>query len=93
LKACPLYGGELDNLAGLASAEASARDSSRQPSLAELIQVTRWMASCSGCGMCEEKCQRDVPMTLFISALSHRIRDEAHYTAGSPSQQYPWTGK
>lgn len=88
LKACPLYRGELDSLAGLADV-----DSAGQPSLAELVQASRWLATCSGCGMCEEKCGRDVPLTLFISALSHRIREEAHYIAGSPSQQYPWAGQ
>lgn len=88
LKACPLYQGELDSLAGLGK-----EDGVGQPGLAELVQVSRWLATCSGCGMCEEKCQRDVPMTLFISALSHRIREEAHYIAGSPSQKYPWMGK
>ena len=88
LKACPLYRGELNSLAGLADVDAP-----RQPSLAELVYASRWLATCSGCGMCEEKCGRDVPLTLFISALSHRIREEAHYIAGSPSQPHPWLVK
>ncbi len=87
LKACPLYQGELDSFSGLAPAEPS-----RHTALSDLIQISRWMATCSGCGMCEEKCNRDVPLTLFISSLSHRIREEAHYTAGNPSQPAPWAG-
>jgi formate dehydrogenase (coenzyme F420) beta subunit len=82
LKACPIYGGELDSLLG--------RDKSRTP-LADLVLLSHWIASCSGCGMCEEVCARDVPLTLLISSLSHRIREEMHYTAGDPAQKLPWS--
>lgn len=87
LKACPLYQGEVDTLAGLNRSPQAERSS-----LADLIQTSRWLASCSGCGMCEEQCNRDVPLTLFLSALSHHIREEIQYTPGSPSQRVPWAG-
>jgi Fe-S oxidoreductase len=88
LKACPLYQGELDTLAGVS------RLSDREHTgLGELVHTSRWLASCSGCGMCEENCNRDVSLTLFLSALSHRIREELHYTPGSPGQRYPWVGR
>jgi NAD-dependent dihydropyrimidine dehydrogenase PreA subunit len=87
LKACPLYQGEIDSMAGIS------RLSEREhTALMDLVQTSHWLASCSGCGMCEEQCKRDVSLTLFLSALSHRIRDELHYTPGAPGQRYPWVG-
>jgi len=82
LKACPIYDGELDTLLG--------REKGRSP-LADLVLLSHWIASCSGCGMCEEVCARDVPLMLLISSLSHRIREEMHYTAGDQAQKLPWT--
>jgi len=82
LKACPIYGGELDSLLG--------REKSRSP-LADLVLLSHWIASCSGCGMCEEVCARDVPLMLLISGLSHRIWEEMHYNAGDLTQKLPWT--
>jgi len=87
LKVCPLYQGEMDSLAGV-----SHLSNSEHTALGELVHTSRWLASCSGCGMCEEKCNRNVPLTLFLSALSHRIREEIHYTPGSPGQRFPWIG-
>jgi Fe-S oxidoreductase len=57
-----------------------------------MVLLSRWLASCSGCGMCEEVCQRSVPLTLLVSALSHRIREENDYITGSPDQPPPWAG-
>jgi formate dehydrogenase subunit beta len=82
LKACPLYGGELDSLLG--------REKSRSL-LADMVLISHWIASCSGCGMCEEECARDVPLMLVISTLSHRVRQEMKYTAGDLAQKLPWT--
>ena len=79
LRACPLYNG------GKAAPKV-------KPSLLEeLVHISRWLASCSGCGMCEEMCKQDVPLILLVSALSHRVREELHYTPGDPAQQLPWT--
>lgn len=85
LAACPIYEGEIDGL--LAPAEASTR---RNAPLEQLAALGRWLASCSGCGMCEEACSSDVPLTLLISALSHRVRGEIRYRCGDPIQRLPW---
>jgi formate dehydrogenase subunit beta len=90
LEACPSYFGELDSLIG--SRQPPAENHISAAALKNLVLTSRWLASCSGCGMCEEKCQRQVPLTLFISALSHRIREETDYIAGNPNQPPPWAG-
>jgi formate dehydrogenase subunit beta len=83
LKACPLYEEELKNIFGDAHPEGSP--------LTALVRLSHWITSCSGCGMCEAKCSRDVPLMLLISALSHRVREEMHYQAGNPAQKLPWS--
>jgi formate dehydrogenase subunit beta len=85
LDACPIYEGELSSLLGV-----SRSDQCSRPALIELVAVGRWLASCSGCGMCAEACQQGVPLARLISILSHNIRDEMHYTAGRPEQRLPW---
>jgi formate dehydrogenase (coenzyme F420) beta subunit len=86
LEACPLYEGEFGSLFGLPGTSKP----SRAP-LAELVAMSRWLASCAGCGMCEQSCTCDVPLTLLISALSHRVRGEMQYRCGDPAQKLPWT--
>jgi formate dehydrogenase subunit beta len=86
LDACPLYEGEFGSLLGLPGT----RKTSKAP-LAELVAMSRWLASCAGCGMCEQSCRCDVPLTLLISALSHRVRGEMQYRCGDPAQRLPWT--
>jgi formate dehydrogenase subunit beta len=85
LKACPLGSREFDGLLN----ERRAFQGGRAP-LAELVALSHWLASCSGCGMCEQQCSWNVPLTLLISALSHSIRDELRYISGDPQQQLPW---
>jgi len=85
LDACPLYEGELTGMLGVGSTYEHGR-----PLLPELVGVVRWLASCSGCGMCQEACEYGVPLAELISSLSHRIHDEIHYTAGDPTQRLPW---
>jgi len=58
LMACALYAGEL-SLHGATDAETFER-------------VSHWLASCAGCGMCEQACPRGLPLTAVIS----RIRQE-----------------
>jgi ferredoxin len=85
LKACPLY-------AGFSTGSSGLRGSGRpgEALLADLVALSRWLASCSGCGMCAENCRQQVPLTLLISALSHRIRGEMGYRCGDPAAGLPW---
>ena len=85
LDACPLYDGELAGMLGAGEARQSGR-----PLLSELIRVSRWLASCSGCGMCRESCQYGIPLTQIVTTLSHRIQSELHYKPGDPGQRLPW---
>lgn len=82
LKACPFCQGE--------SAIRRVERGEGLLSLADLVDISRRLTSCSGCGMCEENCSAHIPMALIFSALSHRIRDEIHYRAGDPAQKLPW---
>jgi formate dehydrogenase subunit beta len=77
LQACPLYDGELDD-----------------PSLSlvgQLSAVSRWLVSCSGCGMCEESCPNNVPLSVVARALSRPLRAKFDYTPGrSVEEKLPW---
>lgn len=46
LDACPLYDGELEGMLGIDRSHYGGR-----PLLPELVGVSRWLVSCSGCGM------------------------------------------
>jgi len=86
LDACPLYDGELTGMLGVKNSYHRTH-----PILAELVGVSRWLASCSGCGMCQEVCEHGVSLTPIIITLSHRIQNELHYRPGDPNQRLPWT--
>jgi formate dehydrogenase subunit beta len=86
LDACPLYDGELSGMLGVGENCQSAH-----PLLSELVSVSRWLASCSGCGMCQEACEHGVSLTSLVTVLSHRIQSELHYEPGDPAQRLPWT--
>ena len=86
LDSCPLYDGELAGMLGVGEARQNGRSL-----LYELVRVSRWLASCSGCGMCRESCPQGVPLTQMITVLSHRIQNELHYRPGDPAQPLPWT--
>ncbi len=85
LDACPLYDGELSGMLGVGTLSQRER-----PLFAELIAVSRWLASCSGCGMCEEVCEWGIPLTLLFSLLSRTLDKELQYIAGEPRQCLPW---
>ncbi len=85
LDACPLYQGELADLLGVSNPQ-----SRRKPPLSEWVGVSRWMASCIGCGLCEEACSRGVPLTLILSGLSRRIHKSLRYVPGDPDLPLPW---
>jgi formate dehydrogenase subunit beta len=86
LDACPLYHGDLSSMLGVGG-----ESQSRRPQLSELIEVTRWLASCSGCGMCAEACSTGIPLVPLILHLSRLIRAELNYSAGNPLQPLPWS--
>jgi formate dehydrogenase subunit beta len=77
LQACPLYDGELDD-----------------PTLSlvgQLGAVSKWLVSCSGCGMCEESCPNNVPLATVARALSRPLRAKFGYTPGrSVNEKLPW---
>jgi CO dehydrogenase/acetyl-CoA synthase alpha subunit len=85
LDACPLYEGELTGMLGVSEARQGAH-----PLLSELVGVSRWLASCSGCGMCQEACEQGAALSSLISAISHQIQSDLHYQAGDPDQRLPW---
>ena len=85
LDACPLYNGELTGMLGVTEPYQGPR-----PLLSELVGVGRWLASCSGCGMCQEACEHGDALGEIIITISHRIRSDMHYTAGDPRQPLPW---
>ncbi len=85
LDACPLYQGELTGLLGVGST----RDRDR-PLLSELVGLSRWLVSCTGCGMCEAACERGVPLSRILSQVSHQIRTELDYQLGDPAHRLPW---
>jgi formate dehydrogenase subunit beta len=85
LDACPLYDGELSGVLGVGEACQSSH-----PLLSELVSVSRWLASCSGCGMCQEVCEHGVSLMPIIITLSHRIQHGLKYRSGDPNQRLPW---
>ena len=86
LDACPLYDGQLRGMLGVREAYEGSH-----PLLSELVSVSRWLASCSGCGMCQEACELGISLTPIITMLSHQIQAKLHYQPGDPDQRLPWT--
>ena len=87
LDACPLYDGELAGMLGVSGTSASGA-----PLLVNLVAVSRWLASCSGCGMCQEACEQNIPLLNIIYSFNRRLRSELNYQPGNPQQPLPWTG-
>lgn len=88
LDACPLYDGELAGMLGAGDGRQSGHSL-----LAELVRVSRWLASCSGCGMCQQSCEHGVSLARAVTTLSHRIQGELHYRPGDPSKDLPWVAQ
>lgn len=59
LNACPIYNGELDVLSNGGSVSMEA--------------VTRWLAFCSQCGMCEDVCPKETPLTAIVGSISRKL--------------------
>jgi ferredoxin len=85
LDACPLYEGELTGMLGVREVHQLGN-----PLLPGLVRVSRWLASCAGCGMCQEVCDRAVPLTPLITTFHLRMQKDLHYQAGNLSQPLPW---
>lgn len=85
LAACPLYDGELAGMLGVGEGRPTGHSL-----LFELVRLSRWLASCSGCGMCKESCPNGVSLPRAISTLNHSIQGELHYRPGDPAQGLPW---
>lgn len=59
--------------------------------LGALIQQSKRMVSCSGCGMCQEECPEGIPLTAIGRALSQPMQERMHYMPGrSPQEVLPW---
>lgn len=84
LDACPLYDGELTDMLGVGEEHHTGH-----ALFTELVRVSRWLASCSGCGMCQQSCVHGVSLARAVTTLSHRIQNELHYRPGDPAQPLP----
>ncbi len=60
LEVCPIYSGEL-----------AGRDNGNGAVFLE--GVNKWLAACVVCGMCEQACPRNLPLTTLHCRLSHEI--------------------
>lgn len=85
LDACPLYDGELAGMLGVKGGRNNER-----PILSALVDIGRWLASCSGCGMCQEACKNNIPLMMLVSKMRNRIQRELNYDPGMPDQPLPW---
>jgi hypothetical protein len=85
LDACPLYHGELSALLGVGGDHQPKR-----PVLSELVEVSRWLVSCAGCGMCEEACGCGISLAPLVLTYSQLIREELQYAVGDPLCPLPW---
>jgi formate dehydrogenase subunit beta len=50
-----------------------------------LFQITRlnhMVASCVGCGVCEDGCPNDIPLTVIFRAIGQEVQALFHYEAG-----------
>ncbi|MBL6981140.1 MAG: hypothetical protein ISR58_08105 [Anaerolineales bacterium] len=44
--------------------------------------VTRWLISCSGCGICEQACPQHLPLTIIFNHIQSQLAEEFDYQAG-----------
>jgi formate dehydrogenase (coenzyme F420) beta subunit len=63
LDSCAIYDGELVALS--------------ERELGRAARVGRWLAACVGCGMCEQACPRNLPLTALHDRLASLVRQEA----------------
>jgi formate dehydrogenase subunit beta len=74
---------------------AGRRGAVRMPTDTILFQITRlnhMSASCIACGLCEEGCPSDLPLTLIFSAVGEEVQKVFDYQAGrSLEEELPLT--
>lgn len=85
LDACPLYDGELASMLGIPGPGGGTA-----PILVSMVGISRWLASCSGCGMCQESCNQEIPLLNIVLGINQRIRSQLDYHPGDPAQPLPW---
>lgn len=85
LDACPLYDGELASMIGIPGST-----STPAPLLVNLVGVSRWLASCSGCGMCQTACDQGIPLIEIVLQMNRHLCRELGYRPGDPGQKLPW---
>ncbi|MFC1879788.1 hypothetical protein ACFLZW_07725 [Chloroflexota bacterium] len=44
--------------------------------------VMRWMISCAGCGMCEQECERHLPLSTIFGHIREQLSQEYDYLPG-----------
>lgn len=44
--------------------------------------VIRWLVSCAGCGMCEQSCPSQLPLSIIFSHIRNLLSDEMAHTPG-----------
>lgn len=45
-------------------------------------QIARWLVSCSGCGMCEQACINNLPLSIIFGYIHAKLAEEYDYKAG-----------
>jgi formate dehydrogenase subunit beta len=45
-------------------------------------QISRWLISCSGCGMCEQACSNHLPLSIIFGHIHDKLAEEFNYQAG-----------
>jgi formate dehydrogenase subunit beta len=52
--------------------------------------ITRWLVSCAGCGMCEQACARRLPLNIIFGHIRNLLSEEFNYRPGrSTSEALP----
>ena len=42
-------------------------------------EITRWLISCSGCGICEQACPQHLPLTIIFNHIQTQLAEEFEY--------------
>ncbi len=69
LEACPIYMGEFSPATNGGAKAISA--------------ATRWLESCISCGMCDDACPKQMPLTAMFRHIHHALQDDINLTPAS----------